>query len=85
MEPATQLPADHFLDQVLSALTVGDAAALRRLESLAPMVSAPSSLAQYRSQCGVLESLLDATGRNLRTLRRAVDGRASGLYAPEPR
>lgn len=70
MDP--QFPADIFLDQVISALISTDAATLRQLESIAPVVSIPCDRAQYLKKNAVLSALLNTTGRNLRLLRRVA-------------
>lgn len=67
-----QIPAEIFLDHVISALTSTDAATLRHLESIAPAVGMPGDRAQYLKKNAVLSALLDTTGRNLRLLRRVA-------------
>ncbi|MFZ0663295.1 MAG: hypothetical protein WAM66_11430 [Acidobacteriaceae bacterium] len=72
MKPAAEIPVDDFLDQALSALITTDASMLRRLESAAPTVAAPVSRARYLKDRDTFAALLEATGRNLRFLRRAT-------------
>lgn len=79
MSTATQIPADTFLDRVISALTAADATTLRELESAAAHVVAPESLSGYLSKRDTLAALLDASARNLRLLHR-IAGRHSSCF-----
>lgn len=76
--PVPPIPADSYVDQVLSALTRGDAAALRRLESAASSVAPPLHPTRYVQQHSTLGALIDATARNLRFVRRVLARRLSG-------
>jgi hypothetical protein len=77
MAAVASIPADAFLDQVIRALTAADAAVLHDLESLAARLSPPADVAQYLKKRATLASLLNASARNLRLLRRVL-----GKYAP---
>lgn len=77
MDAVSQIPADDFLDEVLSALAGPDVSALRRLELAAPSVAAPASLARFQERREGLAALLAATGRNLRILQRAANRRTT--------
>ncbi|HEY1731232.1 MAG TPA: hypothetical protein VGG15_05770 [Terriglobales bacterium] len=79
---ATQIPADYFLDQVLSALVAADASMLNRLENAASTVAEPVSGVRYLKDRGTFAALLDMTGRNLRFLRRVTEKQSGGFYAP---
>jgi hypothetical protein len=85
---AHDLLADDLIDQVISALTVSDAAALSQLESAASSVAPPRRHAQYFQKRATFAALLDASARNLRLLRRFAHRGAQkpspDVYAPQP-
>jgi hypothetical protein len=85
---AHDLPADDFVNQVISALTVSDAAALHQLESAVSSIAPPRSRAQYLQKRATFAALLDASARNLRLLRhfahRGAQKPAPDIYAPRP-
>lgn len=76
------VPADEFLDQVISALIRVDAATLQQLESLASGVAAPRNFERFVQNRAVFAALLDATARNLRLLRRVTGTQFPDLYHP---
>lgn len=81
MNPAIQIPADQFLDQAIAALIAADAAALRRLEAAASTVALPRNRIGYQARRATFAALLDATGRNLRFLRRVSGKPTANIYA----
>lgn len=82
MDHISEMPADTFVEQAITALAAGDAATLRRLEAEAPKVAAPVSRAIFLRKIDVFQALLDETGRNLRFLRRVLEKQPSALYSP---
>lgn len=74
------IPADDFLDQVLSALIVADVTNLKRLEAEVSLVTAPRSEARLARNRAVFAVLLEETARNLRLLRRIAGKQVSDLY-----
>jgi hypothetical protein len=80
-----QIPADHFLEQAIAALTVADSSALRQLEASVLTVAAPRNRTAYAARRATFAALLDATARNLRFLRRVTGKQSSGFYTPSPR
>lgn len=72
MNPVAQIPADNFLDQVISALTDADLTTLRRLETAVLEITAPENPTRYLAKRDTLADLLDASARNLRFLRRVT-------------
>jgi len=85
MEIRAQIPADRFLDQAISALEAADASALDRLAGDVFSVAMPVNQAHYRRNRETFAALMEATGRNLRVLRRATKQEPAGLYVPGPR
>lgn len=82
MEHISEMPADTFVEQAITALAAGDAATLRRLEAEAPKVVAPVNRAAFLREAQIFRALLDETGRNLRFLRRVLQKQPSALYSP---
>lgn len=85
MEAAAEIPADTFLDQAIAALIAADVSTLCRLEDAASTVAAPVSRARYLKNRDMFAALLEATGRNLRFLRRATERQSTVLYTQGPR
>ncbi|MGH9586278.1 MAG: hypothetical protein ACRD3F_04965 [Acidobacteriaceae bacterium] len=82
MDRKTQIPADQLLEEAITALVTVDAAALSRLADSVSNAAMPISQNGYRQNRDVFVALLDATGRNLRLLRRATEQQLGGAYTP---
>lgn len=85
MDIRAQIPADRFLDQAISALEAADASVLDRLADCVFSIAIPVNQARYRRNRETFAVLLEATGRNLRVLRRATKQESAGPYVPGPR
>lgn len=81
----SKIPADFLLDQAIVALGSADASALCRLRECAFTVSVPLCQNRYDQNRDVFAGLLEATGRNLRLLRRANERYHAGIYMCDPR
>jgi hypothetical protein len=79
MSTRANIPAETFLDEVITALIRSDALALRQLEAAA--ITPPVDRSRYLAKYAVLASLLIGTGRNLRLLRRVQQLKARNSYA----
>lgn len=79
MSTQANIPADTFLEQVISALIRSDALALRQLEAAA--ITPPVDRSRYFAKHAIFASLLAVTGRNLRLLRRVQERKACNSSA----
>lgn len=76
---AAPIPADLFLERVISALTAADAPELDQLGAAAPYIAAPCDPVRFVNRHAAFAALLDASARNLRLLGRIGEGGIKGM------